>query len=213
MSLDELEYRNSALLVIDMQNAFLDEKGTLGISGVNTSRLAAIVPATEKLVRRFRKADLPVLWTVQEHFEIDSRRARKKLAAHTARRKQISCLPGSWDAEIVDPLKSLSAFNPSLVIKKHRFGAFHDTRLEMVLGMLGVETLFIVGTTTNACVETSIREAYLRDLDTVAVTDCISGVNAAWEKTALEVWNQYFCITVDSGQVINWLDRQTDPVD
>ena len=81
----------------------------------------------------------------------------------------------------------------------------------MVLGMLGVQTLFVSGTTTNACVETSIREAYLRDLDTVAVTDCISGVNPAWEKMAFEVWQQYFCITADSGQVIDWLARRPVP--
>ena len=138
-------------------------------------------------------------------------RARKKLAGHTARRKQISALAGSWDEEIVDELKDLAAVNPSFVIRKHRFGAFYATRLEQLLRMLGTRTLFVTGTTTNACVETSIREAYLRDYDVVAVGDCISGVNAEWEKTAHEVWSQYLCVVHDSGEVLNWIDAQSAP--
>lgn len=211
MVLDALELKTSALLVIDMQNAFVHEKGTLGVSGVNTRRLAAIVPAMKPLIERCRAAGMPVIWTVQEHFAQDAVRARKKIAAHTAKRKQVSALAGSWDAEIVEELKALAAVNPALVVRKHRFGAFYATRLEQVLRMLGTQTLFITGTTTNACVETTVRDAYLRDYDAVAVTDCISGVNEEWEQTALKVWAQYFCALADSREVAAWLEAQRKP--
>jgi len=211
MDLGALELRTSALIVIDMQNAFVHEKGTLGISGVNTKRLAAIVPATRSLIERCQTAGMPVIWTVQEHFQIDAARARKKLAAHTAKRKQVSALAGTWDEEIIEELKELAAINPSMVVRKHRFGAFYATRLEQLLRMLGTQTLFVTGTTTNACVETTIREAYLRDYDIVAVTDCISGINAEWEQTALKIWGQYFCGVADSNTVAAWLDAQRKP--
>jgi len=211
MSLEALELRTAALLVIDMQNAFVHEKGTLGISGVDTKRLASIVPASERLIRRFQAAGVPVIWTVQEHFQDDAVRALKKIGAHTTKRKQISCLAGSWDQEIIEELKPLADVDPSIVIKKHRFGAFYETRLEQLLRMLGTRTLFVTGTTTNACIETTIREAYLRDYDTVAVTDCISGVDPAWEATALEIWDRYFCATADSGEVMDWLDKSSQP--
>ncbi|MCW5603044.1 MAG: isochorismatase family protein [Burkholderiales bacterium] len=211
MALDTLDLRSSALLVIDMQNAFVHDRGTLGVSGVNTKRLAAIVPAVKSLVERCRAAGVPVIWTVQEHFQVDAVRARKKLAAHTARRKQISALAGSWDEAIIDELKALADADPSLVMRKHRFGAFYATRLEQLLRMLGTQTLFVAGTTTNACVETTIREAYLRDYDVVAVTDCISGVNEDWEQTALKVWNQYFCVLANSQEVATWIDAQRRP--
>lgn len=208
---DAIESRTSALLVIDMQNAFLHEKGTLGISGVDAKRLAAIVPAVKALVEKCQGAGIPVIWTVQEHFAADASRARKKLTAHTSRRKQVSALAGTWDQEIVEELKTLATVNPSCVVRKHRFGAFHETRLEMLLRMLGTQTLFVAGTTTNACVETSIREAYLRDFDVVAVRDCISGVNSEWEQTAQQVWKQYFCETADSKEVLDWVQAQSAP--
>ena len=208
MSLEALEIESSALVVIDMQNGFLHEKGTLGISGVDTKRLAAITAPLKALVERCRAAGMPVIWTVQEHLADDAVRARKKLAAHTAKRKQVSALAGTWDADIVDDLKELAAINPTYVVRKHRFGAFYQTRLEQLLRMLGTQTLFITGTTTNACVETTVREAYLRDYDVVAVKDCISGVNAEWEAVAYAVWAQYFGVLSDSHEVGAWLDSQ-----
>ena len=148
---------------------------------------------------------------MQEHFAVDHNRARKKLLGHTARRKQVSALAGSWDEQIIDELKPLADFDPAFVIRKHRFGAFYETRLEMMLKMLGTQHLFVTGATTNACVETSIREAYLRDLDVVAVDDCVSGVNADWEATAKQVWKQYFCEIAHSSEVLDWIDGQVKP--
>lgn len=211
MLLENLDSRTAALLVIDLQNAFIHEKGTLGISGVDTKRLSAIVPVLADLIPRCQAAGMPVIWTVQEHFAVDASRAHKKLAGHTSRRKQISALAGSWDEEIVDELKPLAAVNPSYVIRKHRFGAFYETRLEMMLKMLGVRTLFVAGTTTNACVETSIREAYLRDYDVVALDDCISGVNGDWETTAKKVWKQYFCEISNAAEMRQWIEAQAMP--
>ncbi|BCH22976.1 isochorismatase family protein [Mesorhizobium sp. L-8-3] len=211
MSLAPLDYRKSALLVIDLQNAFIHEKGTLGISGVDTKRLSSIVSPLAKLIKRCQDVGIPVIWTMQEHFAADQNRARKKLAGHTARRKQVSALAGSWDEEIIDELKPLAAFDPSFVIRKHRFGAFYETRLEMMLKMLGTQHLFVTGATTNACVETSIREAYLRDLDVIAVDDCVSGVNAEWEATAKQIWKQYFCEIAPSSDILAWIDDQVRP--
>lgn len=211
MSLDQLEARKSALLVIDLQNAFVHEKGTLGVSGVDTKRLSAIVPPLQKLIRRCHDADIPVIWTKQEHFATDHNRARKKLAGHTSKRKQVSALAGTWDEEIIDELKPLSEQRPEFVVLKHRFGAFYETRLEMMLRMLGVQHLFVTGTTTNACVETSIREAYLRDYDVIALDDCISGVNAEWEETAKKVWAQYLCEISTSAEMMAWIDAQSQP--
>jgi ureidoacrylate peracid hydrolase len=211
MTLDNLDLRTAALLLIDLQNAFIHDRGTLGVSGVDTKRLSSIIPALGELIPKCQAAGIPVIWTVQEHFAADASRERKKLATHTSRRKQISALAGSWDAQIVDELRPLAEINPAYVIRKHRFGAFYETRLEMMLKMLGTRTLFIAGTTANACVETTIREAYLRDFDVVALNDCISGVKGKWEQTAQQVWKQYFCEISHSKEMLAWIEAQSAP--
>jgi ureidoacrylate peracid hydrolase len=210
MLLDLLDARKSALIVIDLQNAFCHKDGTLGRSGLDTDHLSSVIPPLKKVIEGCVAADIPVVWTVQEHLEVDRRRARKRLPSHTSKRKAVSALAGSWDARIVDELADFVT-DPTLVIRKHRFGAFYETRLNVLLEMLGVEALFVTGLTTNACVETTIREAYLRDFDVVGINDCIAGVNPEWEEGAKKVWRQYMGITIESADFQKWLLQQQAP--
>jgi ureidoacrylate peracid hydrolase len=210
MSVDALAHETTALLVVDMQNAFCHPEGTLGISGVDVQPAVAAIEPVRRLVEAARAAKVPVLWTQQEHFPVDASRARKRLASHTAKRKRVSALSGSWDMAIVDELQHL-ANDPSFVVRKHRFGSFYETRLEQVLRMLGTEALLVCGTTANACVETTLREAYLRDYDVVAVTDAIAAVRPEWEPTAHAVWAQYLGELATTDEVVAWLERANKP--
>jgi nicotinamidase-related amidase/catechol 2,3-dioxygenase-like lactoylglutathione lyase family enzyme len=210
VNLEALDPRRTALLVIDMQNAFCHPEGTLGVSGVNVAPAAEMIPAVARVAATCKAAGVPVLWSQQVHFETDAGRARKRLPSHTQKRARVSALSGSWDAELVDELRPL-ADDPSLVFTKHRFGCFYETRLEAMLRMLGTEALLVCGATANACVETTLREAYLRDYDVVAVTDCIAAVRPEWEPLAHAVWGQYFGVLATSDNVVAWLDATSAP--
>lgn len=204
MSLAALDPARTALLVIDMQNAFVHDEGTLGASGVDVRPAQATIAPHRLLIEACRAAGMPVLWTLQVHLDADASRARKRLASHTAKRKRVSALAGTWDAELVGELREL-ADRPEYVVVKHRFGAFYQTRLDALLRMLGVEALLVTGVTANACVETTLREAYLRDYDVVAVTDCIAAVRPEWEPTAHAVWSHYLGELATSEEVAAWL--------
>lgn len=204
MTLELLDPRKTALLVIDMQNAFCHPEGTLGISGVDVEPAQRAIPAVARLVGSCKEAGIPVIWSQQVHFAVDAGRARKRLPSHTQKRARVSALAGTWDAQIVDELAVL-ADNSSLVFTKHRFGCFYETRLDAMLRMLGTEALLMCGATANACVETTLREAYLRDYDVVAVTDCIAAVRPEWEPLAHDVWGQYFGLLATSDEVASWL--------
>jgi ureidoacrylate peracid hydrolase len=208
--IDAIDISTSALLVIDMQNAFCHPQGTLGISGVDVGPALATYAPIRRLVEAFRAAGAPVIWTRQVHLDSDAGRARKVLASHTARRKQVSCLAGTWDAQLVDELAPF-ADDPTFVVTKHRFGSFYETRLRSLLDMLGTTALFVTGVTANACVETTLREAYLRDYDVVAVTDAIAAVRPEWIDTARAVWAQYLGMLATSDEVCAWSARATRP--
>jgi nicotinamidase-related amidase/catechol 2,3-dioxygenase-like lactoylglutathione lyase family enzyme len=209
--LENLDIKKSALLVIDLQNAFSHPKGTLGISGVDVAQVEAIVGPTKALAEKFNKAGMPVFWTLQEHLAIDHRRQRKQLPDHTSKRKQVSALANSWDAAFVDEVAEIAQLDPGRIIRKHRFGSFYETRLQVMLEMHGIDALFVTGATTNACVETTIREAYLRDYDVIAIEDCIAGVRPEWEASAKQVWAQYLALLTNSADVGDWIEQQTKP--
>lgn len=209
-AIDAIDPERSALLLIDMQNAFCHPEGTLGISGVDVTPAQATYGPVRTLAEAFYAHDLPVIWTRQVHLARDAARDAKTLAAHTAKRKRVSALSGSWDAQLVDEVADL-AVDPDFVMIKHRFGAFYETRLQSLLNMLGVKALFVAGVTANACVETTLREAYLRDYDVVAVTDAIAAVRPQWLPTAQAVWAQYLGVLATSAEVTGWLAAATRP--
>lgn len=209
-SLDLVPPERAALLVIDMQNAFCHPEGTLGVSGVPIGPAVATVGPVRRLVEAFSGGGLPVIWTKQVHLDNDAGRAGKVLPSHTQKRARVSALSGSWDAAIVDELADLAG-DPTFVVTKHRFGAFYQTRLDALLGMLGARALFVVGVTANACVETTLREAYLRDYDVVAVTDAIAAVRPEWSEPAHAVWRQYLGVLATTDEVLSWLGRAAEP--
>lgn len=201
---DDISLDRSALLVIDMQNGFCHPEGTMGVSGVDVRPFREVIEPIRNLVHRFSDNGLPVLWTRQQNFEQDRTREAKQLPHHTAKRKRVVGLAGTWDAEIIEELSPLVT-RPELLITKHRFGGFFETRLHLVLRMLGVQTLVVTGVAANTCVETTIREAYMRDYDIIAVTDCIGAIKPDWGRMAVDVWNQYFCVLATSSEIAKLL--------
>ncbi|GAC1339561.1 MAG: hypothetical protein NVSMB29_07060 [Candidatus Dormibacteria bacterium] len=210
MNLERIAPEQAALLVIDMQNAFCHNDGTLGQSGVNVGPAQATIAPVRRLATAFAAAGLPVIWTRQVHIDPDVSRARKVLPSHTAKRSRVSALSGTWDAAIVDELADLPN-DPTYVVTKHRFGGFYETRLQSLLDMLGRRALFVTGVTANACVETTLREAYLRDYDVVAVSDAIAAVRPEWIATAEAVWQQYLGVVSTSEEVLGWLASASRP--
>lgn len=204
MSLDVLDPRRTALLVIDMQNAFAHQEGAIGASGVDLSGVSEVIANTVRLVELSKEAGIPVLWTLQQHLAADATRTRKRFKSHTAKRVRVPAEEGTWDAELVDELAPL-ANEPVHVIQKHRFGCFYDTRLGTLLRARGVESLIVMGASANACVETTLREAYMRDYDVVAVTDCIVTVRPDLYETTQEIWGHYLCQLAKAADVEAWL--------
>lgn len=202
--LEDLDPATAALLVIDAQNAFLHPDGTLGAAGVDLSGAPAAIARMRALVELCESAGMPVVWTRQEHLAADASREAKVLAPHTARRGRVAALAGTWDAELVDELAPLAG-DPARVVVKHRFGCFHATRLEPLLAASGTRTLLVAGATANACVDTTLREAYMRDFDLVAVTDCITAVRPDWERAAHEIWGHYLAELATLADVGAWL--------
>ncbi|HEV8339029.1 MAG TPA: isochorismatase family cysteine hydrolase [bacterium] len=198
------DVNDTALLVIDAQNAFLHPDGTLGISGVDLSLLTSIIPKLRPLIEACKARGIPDIWSLQYHLPNDQTRGLHRIQPHTEKRARIVCQPGTWDAEIIEDLKPL-VDSRSHIIEKHKFSVFYNTRLEVLLRILGRRTLIVSGSTTNACIDTSIREAYMRDYDLLIVSDCIGGVRRDWHEMALAVWAQYCGAVVRSEDLLAML--------
>jgi nicotinamidase-related amidase len=144
-----LNAARSALLVIDMQQFFLETASPSYICGG-----AAILPTLKRMITAFRSAGRPVIFTRHVHHPND---LDTGIMGWWWEGK---CLEGSPESEIHPELVPMSG---EKVVFKHRYSAFYNTDLETVLRCLKVEDIVVSGIMTNMCCESTARDAYYRD--------------------------------------------------
>jgi len=153
-----------------MQNGFCHADGSIAQSGHDLTAEREIIPRIAALVQASHDAAVPVFWSRQEHLPGDVARRGHRLATHLEKGGYLVCARGTWDAELVDELEA--ARGPDdVVFTKHRASCFFETTLGTALRMRGIRTLIVCGVATNYCVESTIRDAYARDYDILAVDD------------------------------------------
>lgn len=150
----------AALLVVDMQNSYLEPEGALAKMGLDYLRLRAAAPGCQRLVAAARKAGIPVIHT-QYVFQPDFKDGGLLTSEIMPELKDTAlCAKGTWDAEFWDGLKPMPN---EAVIEKNRCSAFYSTQLESFLRSMRIENLVVCGVTTSMCVESTVRDAAQRD--------------------------------------------------
>ena len=161
----------SALLVIDMQEFFLDPQSPSFTCGG-----LAILPVLQELIKAFRANDRPVIYTRHVHHpeHLDS--------GIMGWWWKGMCVEGTPESEVHHDLAPLSS---EKVILKHRYSAFYNTDLETVLRCLGIEDLVITGVMTNMCCESTARDAYYRDYHVFFLADGTGSINEEMQVASL----------------------------
>lgn len=178
----------AALLVVDMQNGFCHERGSMPTRGVAIAGLDPLVGRVAAAIADARRDGLDVLFTRHGYRPgyVDCPPAIRSMLPTGA------LLRGTWDAEVLDALQPSA---DEVVIDKSRFDAFLHTQLEQVLRALGVHRLLIAGVLTNVCVETTARSAQQRDFDVVVLEDCTASGRPELHERSLAALREVFVAT------------------
>jgi nicotinamidase-related amidase len=159
----EIDPRRCALIIIDMQNAFVAEGAPLETPGARD-----MIPRLEQLIRLARQARIPIVWTQSDHRPpyggLMLRKfpmiARQRVLWHDDMTYEM--YPG-----MVQPQEGPLEHR----IVKHKFDAFFETDLDAILRFHAADTVIITGTATNACCESTARSAFMRDYKVVFLSD------------------------------------------
>jgi nicotinamidase-related amidase len=181
---------NTALLVIDMQNAFLRPEHDLGL-GEELALFSAAIPGCVRLVRAAREAGVPVIFA---RFAFLPGGGDRQLVRGIRRGEPHADIlaAGTAGAEIIE---ELTPRPDEAVIDKSRPSVFGGTRLEPLLSAQGIRSLVICGVTTNVCVESTARDAAHRDFDTFVVEDAVG------EAEKSRHWHSLYTIDFTFGTV------------
>ena len=152
----------ACLVVIDMQNEFLEERGAAFFHYATE-----IVPNVKRVLLASRKARIPVVFTGHVH-EDPATDGGLTADWWPEVKKGRSLRSGTRGVAIIDDLRPRKT---ERIVWKHRYSAFYNTDLEIVLRGLGVTDIIITGVMTNVCCETTARDAFARDFNVFFVAD------------------------------------------
>lgn len=186
----------TALMVVDMQNGFCHDDGSVNKVGLPAARLQPAIEPCARLIAAARLAGIPVIYT-RYVYRPDYTDGGVMVHELIPDLKNGHCLAaGTWDVEVVD---ELAPVNADYVIDKNRPSAFFATGLEPVLKGLAISDLVVCGVTTNCCVETTVRDASQRDYRTFVVQDAVAEYEDDRHAVALKSMGMLFAkrVTVD----------------
>jgi len=205
----EVTLGKSAVIVVDMQNAFASRGGLLDLAGIDISGAGQVVGTIRSVLDGARRAGVQVVY-LQTGYKPDLSNGGGE-ASPNPRKETALCLmrarpelrgtllvEGTWDFAIVDELKPQSG---DLVILKTRYSGFAGTTLDSTLRVRDIRHLFFVGIATNVCVESTLRDAYFQEYWPVLVTDGTmqAGPPAAQQATIFNVESFFgWTLTADS---------------
>ena len=169
-----MDPRKTALLTIDLQNDFLHPEGAYGRAGQTAAAIAAL-PQRIKPLRDALRAAGGLYISAQ--FTLVPGPDGPLISPHLKALRPFlgagDFAPGSFGHALVDDLQPAD-----FTVEKVAYSAFYQTRLEFILRKMGVETLIVGGIVTNGGVASTLRDAHLRDIHTVLLTDGAAAFNA-----------------------------------
>jgi len=166
-----IEPRRAALIIIDMQNAFVAEGAPL-----ETPPAREMIPRLERLIRFARECRMPIVWTQSDHRPPYGGLMLRKFPIIREERVLWQGEPSfAMYPHMLQPQEGMLEYR----IIKHKFDAFFETDLDAILRFHKVDTVIITGTATNACSESTARTAFMRDYKVVFPSDA----NATFDET------------------------------
>lgn len=201
----EIDISKTAVLVVDMQNAFVRRGGYLDLIGFDISATEKIIEPCREIVRAAREKGIKIIY-LQMGYSPDlsdsggpNSPAWYKSRGLTLIRQRPELkdklyIYGTWGANIIEELEPQQG---DIVIRKQKYDGFIGTNLDIVLRTYGVKHLLFIGTATNICVESTLRHAFSLEYFPILISDAVSqmGPSSTQEVTILNVRSTFGWVT------------------
>jgi len=200
-----IDVLKTAVIVVDMQNAFVKRGGYFDLAGYDLTGVEGIVAPCKKIITAARQKGAKIIYfqmgcspDLSDRGPADSPYNLKAKGLKLIRRrpevKDKYYIYGTWGAEIIEELKPRPE---DLVVKKQKYDGFIGTNLEIILSTFGIKYLAFVGTATNLCVESTLRHAFFLDYFPIILSDAVShaGASITQEATLLNVKANFGWVT------------------
>lgn len=203
----DLDPKRTALVVIDLQNAFMDD--AVGHAVCPAAR--DIVPNVNRLAAAMRAAGGAVFW-VKNTFDatcLTEWSVMQDISTPEGRAKRAAAMSENTRGHELWP--TLEVRPDDEIVKKYRFSAFLPGASDLPdrLRARGFDTVLITGTVTNVCCESSARDAMMTNFRVVMVSDGNAAMTQAEHEASLIAFYLTFGDVMDTDMLVRRLSGAT----
>lgn len=208
-----LNPRETALLVIDVQNVYLERPDPATLPPDERQRYDLWTPFHE----RMRKSVIP---NTAKMLDFARRRGIEclfaRIACHTrdGRDRSLSQkLPG-WNNLLLpkneQPSQLVPALQPlddEIVVTKTTDSALTGTNLRLILHNLGIRNVICCGIFTDQCVSSTVRSLADESYGVIVLEDCCAAATDDLHDRELEIINMIYCHVMSSSELTSIMSR------
>jgi ureidoacrylate peracid hydrolase len=201
----KIDVSRTAIIVVDMQNAFLTKGGMFDLFGWDISGARAVIDNHKKLLDAARKAGAKVIYLLMS-YEPDYSDSGGPESPNWHKEVGLVMMQknpnywgkfvtkGGWDEAVTDELKPQAG---DIVVRKHRYSGFMGTNLDDILKSYTIKYAVYTGVATNVCVESTLRDGYFLGYWPIIVSDAVNnaGPPATQQATLWNVENLFGWVT------------------
>jgi ureidoacrylate peracid hydrolase len=177
----EVDLDRTAVICVDMQNAFIREGGMFDLAGWPTAGGRAAIEPAKKVIEAARAGGVKVVYVTMSYDPDlsnaggpDTPNYHKEIGLVLLRERpdlaDKAIIHGTWGEQIVEELAPLP---DEPVVRKHRYSGFAGTDLDPVLKAAGIRYCVFIGGATNICVNATLMDAFSLDYWPILVCDAV----------------------------------------
>lgn len=204
-SLDAASGHRFAVVLVDLQNDFCHPDGVFSRAGLQLDAWDELARGLNELVRAARVGGHPVAWTKMvwdDDEQVGLLGSRSPFLARAGLRR------GTWGAQFMD---GLDVAGDDRIIEKTRFSSFYRTDLDDFLRHNGLEHLVVAGVRTDFCVESTVRDAFFRDLNVFLPVEAVGGFVPDLHEHSLRLMGTVFARLVSVDDAVRLLREPAEP--
>ena len=203
----DLKWEETALLVIDVQNTYLERPERDSLSPEEQTRFDAWTPFHE----RMHDQVVPRTSALLEDFRAKGiERIFARIACHTkdGRDRSLSQKMPGWNnlllpkdespSQLFDPLQPQG---DEICVTKTTDSALTGTNLRLILHNVGIKNVICAGIFTDQCVSSSVRSLADESFNVIVLEDCCAAGSMELHERELEILNMIYCHVMSSGEL------------
>lgn len=199
-----LRHAETALLVIDIQNTYVEPKDAPHEARRWAPFLARmrdiVIPNTAKLVAACRERGVEVIFARIACLKTDGR--DRSLSQKKPGFNYLLMPKDRPDSQIVP---ELAPRGDEIVVTKTTDSALTGTNLRLILSNMGIRNVVVAGIFTDQCVSSTVRSLADESFDVVVVEECCAAATDSIHRAELAAINMIYCHVVQLEDAIGFL--------